>query len=315
MGNPRTAPPCAPPNLCLFFRFSRRLPRNNGKLGRSFPMSSCNLSRAVAVPLRVLVPPCARRHSGLGREILAFESAIHLGKNPVWPTAGGRGSRLRGRRGPNGRESIDANLSEFFEDFGLPINCRPVVCNARRRRLFLTLRRGLAPGRTGIACSQASLYQRNRFLRRVFTKAFFRIGPRRWESPNCMHLLSAGCLPHRAVIKRVLVTTTLRRLAGPQQQFRGRRVNVGTPEVGRRIRLLPRDVVEEAEAVVGARPCQCLGKHAAYPIPRWACRLAGGTRWHSRLDPIHVELMVQLETLTTVPFTLVHADHPSCGYR
>ena len=161
------------------------------------------------------------------------------------------------------------------------------------------------------ACPQAAVYQLYRLLRRMLAKPLLRLAGR-GHSPDRLHLLAAVLASHLIVIERVLVTAALRRLARPQHDLR----RVGerpAPQIRRRIRLLPDNIVQQPKAVLQQRHAHA-GIYVERPRhPDSPRRLQYAVAFG---DPLHVELVVQFQPPALVPVALVHAHHASrhAGY-
>ena len=128
---------------------------------------------------------------------------------------------------------------------------------------------------------------------------------RRRKPPDGLHLLSAVLAPHLGVVERVLVAAAFRSFARPQNHFR--RVGERPPsQVGRRIGLLPYDVVEQPKSVLPKRHTNA-GIDVQRPrYPDRACRLQNTVALGR---PHQIELVVGFQPSAAVPLALVHAYH------
>jgi len=122
------------------------------------------------------------------------------------------------------------------------------------------------------------------------------------EAPNSFHLLAHIFLPHRLIIEAVLALFVLRR---PQDRLR-RVGEVATRQIRRRIRLFPRDVVQDFEPELLHRIAD--GKNDMLRA-RDPDRAIGLEHALASAQPFGVELMVQLRPARFVPFALVHFHH------
>ena len=155
--------------------------------------------------------------------------------------------------------------------------------------------------------SDASLNQRHRFLRRVFSELLL-ITSRCRELPDSLHLLAAVLILHVAVVEDVVRAVALFGFRCPIYEFCRVRECAAT-EVGRWIGFLPYDVVEHSKSGLDQRhPCN--GMKMKRPAnPHRSGRFEDPKTLR---HPFLSEFEVLFPTSALVPIALVNAHHLPC---
>ena len=153
------------------------------------------------------------------------------------------------------------------------------------------------------ACTKASFNQRYGFLGRVFPECFF-FPARRCELPDCFHLFAAGFTAHVVVVERVTISTTFLGLSSPKNCFR-RVCKTSATEVGRWIRLFPRNVIENAEAQLQHRKPNAQINVKGTSHPNGSFRLQNSITLR---QPSAISFVVNINPQAPIPFTFIDLD-------